>query len=130
MSVRVASVSTFATQGNNINQAADTIFMALGALNPPLPDAQVMIFWYFACLIGAGWTNVGFRIRRGTALASTVINATASEPVTPATQYSRCGVYTDNPGPSAGLTYSLSILVTGGAGIGTCTDGCMFAICL
>jgi len=80
--------------------------------------------------MGTGFTNLGFRIRRGNTLASTVINAVCSEPVTPATQYSRSGVYVDNPGPAAGLLYSVSVLVTGGSAPGICTDACMLAICL
>lgn len=129
MSTRVASVAGTLSSGN-IAQAAETIMITIGPISPPLDGGQVMLFWYFGCIIGATWTNLGIRLRRGSALTSPLINVAVSEPVTPANSQMRGGVYIDNPGSAAGLFYSMSTLVTGGSGPGTVTDACLIALCL
>ncbi len=128
MGVRWATVFSTTIVNATIVTTAETIVVTTPPINLTLDGALVLLMWYVNALAGAGTTNWTYLLRRGTLVASPLINVNFSENATAAVGISRGGSYVDSPGLVAEQQYSLTLTQSGATGNATVRDVFLAAI--
>lgn len=129
MGVRMASVFSNAIVGSPA-LAAETIICTTGAINLAVDNAQVLLVAFVEMTIGTSGVLLTLRLRRGSALTSTLVNVGngATVAATNVVRHSMC--YADSPGVVAGVQYSLTAQVGSGAAASTVSDVGLLAFVL
>lgn len=131
MGVRFPQIASTTFVGPLPASAAETVILTTPPLNISLDFSQIIIQWACDILAGASTTSLVFRLRRGTTVAGTLINAAAwTHTLAAAASAVMSGVYVDTPGAVAGQQYSLTVVQTAATGAGTFNDGCLLAFAL
>lgn len=128
-------VRTATTQTNTIIAspalAAETIIATIQPISLTVDSAIVTLFWMCNITIGTTGTAMIFRIRRGTALAATLISAVNwSTTVVAGNSYNPSGHYFEAPGALANVQYSLTAQITAATAPSTVGDVCLSAMVL
>lgn len=130
MGVHAVSVATNTIITAAPANAVDAILATTGSMGLPYDNAQVLLFWFLTITLGAGATNYNVRLRRGNLATSPLINVNNANNVVASNVVTFAGCYTDLPGVAAGLQYTLTGIVTGGAAGIVVNDLCLVAMAL
>lgn len=130
MGVRLPGQGTTSLVTNTLVNANETIILTVFNFNIALDTAGVMLFWYFLYTPGGSVTATTVKLRRGNALTSPLINAGLQSASPLGAQVTFSGCYFDVPGPSAGISYSLSVTQVSGASNGTINDASLLVVSL
>lgn len=130
MGVRIGSTATNTIANATITTTAETIAFTTGPMGLAFDNALVLVTWEVVVTLTAGTTAITPRLRRGSALTSTLVNVATAITVTASTTVKLSGHYLDLPGLAAGLQYSLTLQMTAAGANSTVNDGAMSAIVL
>lgn len=132
MGVRFSGGGSIVLVNGSFNSGGpESIIVSSPPLSVPFDSAQVCILWFISLLAGNTAMTYNFRIRRGTAITSPLINV--DEAITGPAANAKAiysGVYIDTPGAVASQQYSLGILGAGGGTNPIINDACMYAFVL
>lgn len=129
MGVRLGSTSSNVIIGSPA-LAAETIIATTGPLGLAVDNAQVVLLAFIDLTIGTSGTALTLRLRRGTTLTGTQVNVGQAMTVTAGNLVHWSTIDTDQPGIAAGLQYTLTAQVTGGAAASTVSDVSLVAMVL
>lgn len=130
MGVRTNSISTSSILGSPIVTTAETIIATTGPLGLTIDNAEVLIWWMANITLTGSTTAFTARLRRGNALASTLVNVAQAVTAAANTTILINGCYRDTPGVVAGVQYSLSVQMTAAAANSTVNDVSLIAMSL
>ncbi len=122
MGVRLASAYTTTIVNAAPANGVETIIATTPPVNLTLDNALVLMMGYILGSVGAAATSINWKLRRGNALTSALINISGNDTQVAAALFGRTIIYFDSPGISADLPYSLTFTVNGGAAAAVITD--------
>lgn len=131
MGVRFPSIASSTFVGPLPANANETVILTTPQLNISLDFSQIFILWACDILAGTTTSALVFRLRRGTTVAGTLINAAAwTHTLAAGNSAAISGAYFDTPGAVAGQQYSLTVSQTAATAAGTFNDGSILAFAL
>lgn len=130
MGVRFPSVQSNTLVNANVAINAETIVLTTAGLTPPLDSAVVLLVWFMIHTVGATAGGSTYRLRRGNALTSPLINLAVGATVTAGNTVLHSGSYFDTPGAVSGQQYTLTCIDTGSTAVGAINDASLLAFAL
>ncbi len=130
MGVRATSVQSSTLLNATVAINAETIIVTSPPVSEPLDNAVVFLFWYMVHTVGTTGTVVRYLLRRGTTLATAIVNVVTSLTGVPGNTVTASGVYFDSPGIVAGVQYSLTCQDIGSTATGAVQDGALLVMVL
>lgn len=110
---------------------AETVVCVTPPLTLPIDSAAVFLFAYISGVAGTATTQWVARLRRGTGLTGTVVQAVVpAEAVVAGNNVILTVLYFDTPGAVAGQQYALTISQTSATGAASGVDVAMLAFAL
>jgi hypothetical protein len=125
MGVRFPGSGNTTLVAASVVTTAETVVLTSNLINLALDFEQVLIFWWLSITTAANTTGIKWLLRRGAAVASTLINVNVTEAIAASTLVTRGGCYVDTPGAVAGLQYSLTVTCVAASANATVNDGCI-----
>lgn len=122
----------FTTSVNSpILTTTELVVLTTPPLNPGIDSAVVLLLGYWNTnALSAAATFCGTTIRRGTTIASPVVNAQPFDRATASTGYTGFAMQMDTPGAVAGQQYALTAIVGGASGNTAVISGFFAALAL
>lgn len=130
MGVRNASVASTTMLTSNIITTAETALVTTPPINLPIDNAGILIFASVNVTPGTATTTLAVRLRRGSGITGTQLNAGGPYTVLVTTAYFINLTWFDSPGIVAGQQYTLTVQQAAATGNGTAFDGSIVAMVL
>jgi hypothetical protein len=99
-------------------------------LNPPSDSPFIILLGTYRITVGTSGTLLNTRFRQGSGIAGTAVSNIWVSTVVAATVVSPFVLGTDTPASAAGIQYSMTCLVTGGAAASAVAAALMIALAL
>ncbi|SRR5216684_5160125 len=130
MGVRFPSVQSNTLVNANVGINTETVVVTTPPLNISLDFSVILLIWYMLHAIGTTAVSTTYRIRRGTAVAGTLVNVAQALTGVAGNIVLGSGFYFDTPGAVAGQQYSLTCIDPASTVAGAIQDAAMLAFAL